>query len=144
MYIYVHIYLNIHQHFHMLKKLYTLKEEFEILNLNIGPELKSVNFPNSVPTIVFLGCFSLCICRCGREHKTQPIHLTCYFKYQAYQGMGLMEFLKGIASTDSVLSHEAAAVCTKALHRGASLCLPRLSSSSWVQNHEDVSIDLNL
>lgn len=59
----------------MLKKLYTLREEFENLDLNTGPELKSVNFTNSVPIIVSLGCFSLCICPCGREHKTQPIHL---------------------------------------------------------------------
>lgn len=102
MYIYVRIYSNIHRHFHTLKKLYTLREEFENLDLNTGPELKSVNFTNSVPIIVFPGCFSLCIFPCGREHKTQPIHLTCNFKYQAYQGMGLMEFRKDIASTDSV------------------------------------------
>lgn len=53
-----------------------------------------------------------------------------------------MEFLKDIASTVFVLSREVAAVCTKALHRGASLYLPRRSLSSWVQNQKRLSIDL--
>lgn len=57
MYIRVSMYLNIHQHFHMLKKHYTLKEKSENLDLNTGPELKSVKFTNPVQTVVLLGCF---------------------------------------------------------------------------------------
>lgn len=114
---YRHVYLNIHQHFHMLKKLYTLNKDFKNLDTISGPGLKSVNFINSVPTIVFLGCFSLCILPCGREHKTQPKHLTCYFKYEAYRGMGLMEFLRGVAFAECLCSYMKHQQCA----RGASL-----------------------
>lgn len=45
----MYVYLNIHQHFHLLKKLYTLNEDFENLDTISGPVLKSVHFINSVP-----------------------------------------------------------------------------------------------
>lgn len=58
--IYIHGYLNIDQHFCMLKKLYTLNEDFENLDVISGPGLKSAHFINSVPDcFLAVSCFSL-------------------------------------------------------------------------------------